>query len=74
MMKIDKSKIKVKDLLYRLASVRESDKNKVSVRSAHLGGCIRFVLYWEITENDVEAVIDKLRLIVNEFNDNDTMQ
>lgn len=69
MIRIDRSKIKVHDFLHRLASVHETDSTKVCVRAASLNaGCIRFVFYWEINDDDVDATIEKLNMMVDEYN------
>lgn len=68
MLHVDKSKINVRDFLYRLASAHESDSTKVSVRATFIAGNVRFVFYWEITDDDVDALIEKLKIVVNEYN------
>lgn len=69
MIHLDKHRVKVRDFLYRLSSVLETDSVKVSVRATSRdAGCIRFVLYWEISDDDVNATIDKLKIVVDDFN------
>lgn len=68
MIYLDKSKVTAKEFLTRAATVLETDSIKVSIRgTSRDSGCVRFVLYWEITDEDVQAAIAKLQIIVHEF-------
>lgn len=69
-MYLDRSKVQAKEVQNRLASVERSDPMKVSVRSSSRDpGCVRFVVYWEISEDDVQAAIEKIVFVINEFED-----
>ncbi|KYB25873.1 Uncharacterized protein R102.4-like Protein [Tribolium castaneum] len=63
MMYLDKSIITAKEVQKRLASVFETDEVKVCVKtSSRDAGVIRFVTYWEISDQDVTAAVKKLQL------------
>lgn len=70
---MDKSQVTAKEFLTRTASVFETDKVKVSLRgTSRHPGCIRFVLYWEITDEDVKAAIEKLQIVNDELSSRET--
>lgn len=61
-------KVEVKEFLERAAMVKDDDAVKVSVRMCSLGvGSVRITLYWEITDDDVDAAIKKLKLVIQHF-------
>jgi len=67
MIYLDSTKITAMEFLQRLADVQESDTYKVNVRATSRDvGCVRFVVYWEITDKDVDMVIKKLQIIILE--------
>lgn len=68
MVKVDRSKTTSKEIVERLATVLPNDSVRVSVRtSSRDPGFFRIVLYWEITEECVKAAIDKITLVLKEF-------
>lgn len=65
---VDRSKCCARDILNRLEMVLPSDPVKVKVRaSSRDPGFIRFVLYWEITDECVKTAIEKISFVLNEF-------
>ncbi|KAB0791603.1 hypothetical protein PPYR_03403 [Photinus pyralis] len=59
------------DFSKRLATVKETDTVKVIVKvSVRHAKCVRIVLHWEIDENDVEKAIEKIYMVVKEFESN----
>lgn len=74
MIYLDKSKVTAKEFLSRAATVLESDEVKVVLRgTSRDSGCVRLVLHWEISEDDVRATIEKLLLITEEFSNRQTV-
>jgi threonine aldolase len=70
MMYLDVSRVIAKEVQHRLASVLETDEIKVSVKaSSRDSSFIRFVTYWEITDEDVKAAIKKIQYVIKEFDD-----
>jgi threonine aldolase len=70
MMYLDVSRVIAKEVQHRLASVFETDEIKVSVKaSSRDSSFIRFVTYWEITDEDVKAAIKKIQYVIKEFDD-----
>lgn len=68
MIYLDTEKVLADQVLSRLQTVLETDKVKVSLRvSSRDQGCIRLVTYWEVTDKDVDDAIDKLKLVIKEF-------
>ncbi|CAH1383075.1 hypothetical protein MTP99_007114 [Tenebrio molitor] len=68
MMYIDRSRVAVKEVIYRFAKVFKTDIVKVSVRASSLRpDCIRFVTYWQITDEDVRDTIDRITFVIKEF-------
>ncbi|XP_017768404.1 PREDICTED: probable low-specificity L-threonine aldolase 2 [Nicrophorus vespilloides] len=68
MVYLDSTKISATDFLQRLADVHENDTFKVNVRATTRDqSCVRFVLYHEITDEDVEMVVKKLELVILEI-------
>ncbi|KAJ3645989.1 hypothetical protein Zmor_023603 [Zophobas morio] len=68
MMYLDVSRITAKEVQHRLASVLETDEIKVSVKaSSRDQGFVRFVAYWKITKEDVEAAVKKIQFVIKEF-------
>lgn len=64
-------KFVAKDVLERLASVKDDDELKVSVRGISRSPTfIRITLYHEITDEDVELAIKKWRMVIKEFETN----
>lgn len=67
-MTLDTTKLVAKDFLQRIASIEEADPVKVSVRaSSRDSHCVRFVTYWEITDEDVDVAIQKILFVIREF-------
>ncbi|XP_044252815.1 probable low-specificity L-threonine aldolase 2 isoform X1 [Tribolium madens] len=70
MMYIDRSKVAVKEVIYRLAKVFKTDIVKVSVRASSIRpDCVRFVTYWQITDDDIRDTIDRITFVLKEFDD-----
>ncbi|KAJ3645990.1 hypothetical protein Zmor_023604 [Zophobas morio] len=70
MMYIDRSKVAVKEVIYRFAKVFKTDIVKVSVRASSIRpDCIRFVTYWQITDEDIRDTIDRITFVIKEFED-----
>lgn len=68
MMYLDKTKVVASVVIQRLAQVLNNDPIKVSVRcGSRDDGCVRFVTYWEITDDDIKAAIEKIVYVINEF-------
>lgn len=68
MVYLDKTKVLADEVIQRLLTVLETDDVKVSVRcGSRDSGCIRFVSYWEITDDDTKAAINKIVYVINEF-------
>ncbi|XP_065173935.1 uncharacterized protein [Atheta coriaria] len=68
MVHVDERRVNAQEFLQRLADVKETDTYRVSIKAASRdAGCCRFVMYWEITDEDVEMVIRKLELTILEF-------
>lgn len=71
LMYVDRSKVQIKDLQRRLQTVLQTDSVKASVRCTSLNfNCVRFVLYWEITDEDVQLACEKIQLVIKEYDDN----
>ncbi|XP_044759593.1 probable low-specificity L-threonine aldolase 2 [Coccinella septempunctata] len=70
MVMVDRSKTSAKEIVERLATVQPDDPVRVSVKtSCRDPGFFRIVLYWEITEEYVRAAIDKITMVIKEFDD-----
>lgn len=70
MMHIDRTKVTANEVIYRFAKVYKTDIVKVSVKVSSIRpDCIRFVTYWQITDEDIRDVIDRLIFIIKEFDD-----
>ncbi|KAJ8956694.1 hypothetical protein NQ318_014049 [Aromia moschata] len=70
-MYLDTSKLIAKDFQLRLAEVRDTDPVKVCVKASSRNmECVRFVVYWEITDEDVDLAIQKIIYVINEFENN----
>lgn len=68
LMYVDKTKIPLKDLQRRLQTVLKTDSVKCSVRCMSLNhDCVRFTLYWEITDEDIAMACDKIQLVIREY-------
>ncbi|ENN70507.1 probable low-specificity L-threonine aldolase 2 isoform X2 [Dendroctonus ponderosae] len=68
LMYVDKTKIPIKDLQRRLQTVLKTDSVKCSVRCMSLNhDCVRFTLYWEITDEDIAMACDKIQLVIREY-------
>lgn len=68
MIYLDSTKVSASNFLQRLYDVHPSDSVHVRIRaSTRDSSCIRFVLYWEITDEDVEMAINKIDLVITEF-------
>jgi len=70
LMYVDKSRISIKELQRRLQTVLKTDSVKCSVRCMSLNhDCVRFTLYWEVTDEDVALACDKIQMIIKEYDD-----
>lgn len=70
LMYLDRSKVEIRELQRRLQTVLETDSVKVSVRCSSLNfNCVRFVLYHEVTSEDVELACQKIQLVIKEYDD-----
>lgn len=68
MVYLDETKVVADEVIKRLATVLETDDVKVSVRCGSRNfKCIRFVTYWEISDEDVKNAIQKIVFVINEF-------
>lgn len=68
LMYVDRSKVEIRELQRRLQTVLKTDSVKASVRCTSLSPtCVRFVFYWEITEEDVKMAIEKITLVIKEY-------
>lgn len=71
MVYLDKTKIVAKQFIDRLAKVLVTDPVQVEVRcGSRDSACVRFVTYWEISDEDTKAAIDKIVFVINEFENN----
>nr|CAI5860236.1 unnamed protein product [Callosobruchus analis] len=69
-MYVDRTKIEIRELQRRLQTVLETDQVKASVRCSSLNwDCVRFVLYHEITSEDVQLVCEKIQLVIREYDE-----
>ncbi|CAH2010728.1 unnamed protein product [Acanthoscelides obtectus] len=69
-MYIDRTKVEIRELQRRLQTVLETDTVKASVRCSSLNwDCVRFVLYHEITSEDVQLVCEKIQLVISEYDE-----
>lgn len=70
LMYVDRTKVEIRELQRRLQTVLETDCVKASVRCSSLSfNCVRFVLYHEITGEDVELACQKIQLVIKEYDD-----
>ncbi|XP_074036045.1 uncharacterized protein [Leptinotarsa decemlineata] len=70
LMYIDRSKVDLKQLQRRLQTVLDGDSVRASVRCSSLkSNCVRFVLYYEITAEDVQLACDKIQLVIKEYDE-----
>ncbi|KAJ8922964.1 hypothetical protein NQ315_001510 [Exocentrus adspersus] len=70
LMYVDCSKVGIKELQRRLQTVLETDSVKASVRCTSLKyNCVRFVLYWEISAEDVQLACDKIQMVIREYDE-----
>lgn len=70
MVYLDKTKVVASEVIERLAKVLNNDPVKVSVRcGSRDDACVRFVTYWEITDDDTKAAINKIVHVVKEFDE-----
>ncbi|CAH0564411.1 unnamed protein product [Brassicogethes aeneus] len=70
LMYVDHSKVEIRDLQRRLQTVLTTDSVKASVRCTSLNhNCVRFVLYWEIQKEDVDKAIEKITLVIREYDE-----
>ncbi|XP_050308579.1 uncharacterized protein LOC126744989 isoform X2 [Anthonomus grandis grandis] len=70
LMYFDKTKITVQDLQRRLQTVLKTDRVKCSVRSMSLNhDCVRFTLYWGISDEDVTVACEKIQLVIREYDE-----
>ncbi|XP_072386375.1 uncharacterized protein [Diabrotica undecimpunctata] len=65
---IDRTKIDIKEFQRRLQNVVAGDEVRASVRCSSLkNDCVRFVTYHEITDEDIALAIEKIRLVIREY-------
>lgn len=68
MVYLDKTKVVARQVIERLGKVQDNDPVKVSVRCGSRDeACIRFVTYWEISDDDIKAAISKIVYVIKEF-------
>ncbi|KAK4878192.1 hypothetical protein RN001_010698 [Aquatica leii] len=69
MVRLDRTRVTADAFLKRLATVKDTDSVKVIVKGSYRNdGCIRLVLHWEVTDDDVNKAIEKILLVAHEFN------
>ncbi|XP_018575364.1 probable low-specificity L-threonine aldolase 2 isoform X1 [Anoplophora glabripennis] len=67
-LKLNSSKFVAKDFVKRITDVQEDDPIKVSVRaSSRDKQHVRFVTYWEITDDDADLAIAKILFVIKDF-------
>lgn len=65
---LDRHQIEPGVLQNRLENVLEDDKVKISVRVTPRDmDAVRFVTYWEITDDDIDAAIERIVYVMGEF-------
>ncbi|XP_074036047.1 uncharacterized protein isoform X1 [Leptinotarsa decemlineata] len=70
LMYVDRNKVDIKELQRRLQTVLDTDSVRASVRCSSLKfDCVRFVLYHEITAEDVQLACDKIQLVIKEYDE-----
>lgn len=70
LMFVDRSKVEIRELQRRLQTVLETDSVKASVRCTSLNfNCVRFVLFHEVTSEDVELACQKIELVIREYDE-----
>lgn len=70
MMTINSNTLISTDFTQRLALVYEDDPHKVSVKvGSRDPKCVRFVTYWELSDEDIELAIKKITFVIKEFDD-----
>ena len=68
MIHLDVTKVTAIQFIERLYEVRETDSVKVRIKAGTRDdACVRFVTYWEITDEDVKLTIKKLQMIIGEL-------
>lgn len=68
MINIENDKIFASDVLKRLNTTEDTDDIKVNVRiSSRFPKIMRIVLYHNITDEDVDLAIQKIKFVLNEF-------
>lgn len=68
MIHLDITKVTAIQFLERLHEVRETDSVKVRIKAGTRDdACVRFVTYWEITDEDVKLTINKLQMVIEEL-------
>lgn len=68
MMKINSNTITAKDVLERIAQVRDDEPYKICVRAgARDAQYIRFVTYCNLTKEDIDLGIKKIVYVLKEF-------
>lgn len=67
-MKLDSLKLVAKEFQQRIGQVQENDPVKVSVRASSRDvEFVRFVTHCDITDDDVDITIEKIVLVIKEF-------
>ncbi|KAK5641563.1 hypothetical protein RI129_010110 [Pyrocoelia pectoralis] len=70
LVEVDSKIIKGRDFLQKLNEVSESDTTQVCVRGGAINdGEVRFVLQWEVTDEDVNCAIEKIKMVVSQIHD-----
>ena len=70
LMSVNKARVQIKDLQRRLQTVLKTDTVKCSVRCMSLNhDCVRFTFYWEVTDEDVRMAVEKIQIVVREYDE-----
>lgn len=68
MVYLDATKVIASEVIERLSKVLKDDDVKVAVLcGSRDDACVRFVTYWEITDDDTKAAIDRIVYVIKEF-------
>ncbi|XP_060522668.1 uncharacterized protein LOC132699793 isoform X2 [Cylas formicarius] len=64
---LDTLRVDPSDFKRRLMTVDDSDPVKVAVKCSQRDDWVRLVTYWEVTDDDVDHAIEKIRYVVGQF-------